>query len=394
MGSSGINAPHVDEFTNALALHLHHQLTELALPLFKKTPDELLERLFMAAIYPLSAKLNPLRYLELLGLVVLGAIKDARLEFLENHAPKGVLQTPGEEEQETKTERRGFGKMKHSDEAAKADLLDAHAMYLALKAEVAIKECKIEAAKDTMDLLQDAIIHKRAAVSVPPMVSSWYYKASLLLYNATQDSSKYYEAGVNYLLYTPYESVLLDAEELAINMGIAALVTPEEYHFGELLELSVFTRADTKPWIYDLCVAFREGKFELFDAAMSKHKEKIMETPALKNNLELLHEKFKSSVLLEYAFSEKHRKRIDLQKLAAKTRVDDIESLLINAMAAGLVKGSIDQVSNIFCCTWVKPRVLDSTRLQLLQDRVTKWIDRQSTVLRQVEKLTPELLVS
>merc|ERR1719468_1090180 len=98
---------------------------------------------------------------------------------------------------------------------------------------------------------------------------------------------------------------------------------------------------------------------------------------------------------MEFAFQQpKNKRKIPLAELAKQIRVKDVETLLINAMCANLIKGSIDEVEGTFTYTWVRPRVLDVGRLKVLEDRVAQWVDQQTAVLKQVEELTPDLLVT
>lgn len=91
----------------------------------------------------------------------------------------------------------------------------------------------------------------------------------------------------------------------------------------------------------------------------------------MKKNEKLVYEKFCSTVLMEYAFRQPKGKRsIPLAELRKLIRVDDVETLLINAMCADLIKGTIDQVAQIFTYHYVKPRVLDHGRIKDLETRV------------------------
>lgn len=57
----------------------------------------------------------------------------------------------------------------------------------------------------------------------------------------------------------------------------------------------------------------------------------------------------------------------------------------------GLIKGSIDQVSETLHVTWVQPRVLDRDQIRQLADRLKTWTDKLQTV---EQRIAPELLVS
>jgi len=128
---------------------------------------------------------------------------------------------------------------------------------------------------------------------------------------------------------------------------------------------------------------------------MSKWKKEIGAVEILTESKDLVYEKFCGTVLMEYAFRQpKGKRKMSLAELRTQIRVDDVETLLINAMCAGLIKGVIDQVEGTFAYTWIKPRVLDKARLKALEESVSHWIDQQTAVLRQFEELTPELLVT
>ncbi len=168
---------------------------------------------------------------------------------------------------------------------------------------------------------------------------------------------------------------------------------------GEALELPIWEVDGLKNvWMYELLYAFREGKYEYYDACMKKYGDsKIKQVKQLSEpaNQAMIYEKFCCCVLMEFAFQQpKNKRRLELSELKKIIRVEDVEKLLINAMCADLIKGSMDGVAGTFAYTWVKPRYLDPSRLQVLQERVSGWTDQVQAVLGQVEELTPELLVS
>lgn len=57
----------------------------------------------------------------------------------------------------------------------------------------------------------------------------------------------------------------------------------------------------------------------------------------------------------------------------------------------GLIKGSIDQVSETLHVSWVQPRVLDREQIGQLAQRLKAWTDKLQTV---EQRIAPELLVS
>lgn len=58
-------------------------------------------------------------------------------------------------------------------------------------------------------------------------------------------------------------------------------------------------------------------------------------------------------------------RQLTFEEIAAETRlpVNEVELLVMKALAQGLVKGAIDQVDGRVHMTWVQPRVLDKQQV-------------------------------
>ena len=59
------------------------------------------------------------------------------------------------------------------------------------------------------------------------------------------------------------------------------------------------------------------------------------------------------------------KRNLSFQEIAAITgvREDEVELLVMKALAQGLLKGTIDQVDSTAHFTWVQPRVLDKKQV-------------------------------
>lgn len=59
------------------------------------------------------------------------------------------------------------------------------------------------------------------------------------------------------------------------------------------------------------------------------------------------------------------KRNLSFKDIAASTgaREDEVELLVMKALAQGLLKGTIDQVDSIAHFTWVQPRVLDKKQV-------------------------------
>eukprot|EP00913_Durusdinium_trenchii_P002217 g2047.t2 len=71
-----------------------------------------------------------------------------------------------------------------------------------------------------------------------------------------------------------------------------------------------------------------------------------------------------------------------------------VEHLVMKSMCADLIRGQIDEVNQLVTVTWVKPRILDPVRIDLMRERMDAWASQTGLLLEHLEQVTPELLVS
>lgn len=153
-------------------------------------------------------------------------------------------------------------------------------------------------------------------------------------------------------------------------------------------------------WIKDLLQAYSEGKFALYDAALSAHRASIDAIPALRAaEAKVLRPKMAVLALMELAFRRggpKEQRTLTFDELALHCRIGakEVEHLVMKAMSAKLVKGKIDEVQKVLVVTWVKPRILDAPRIDLMRERIDAWAAQTGLLLNKIEEMTPELLVS
>mmetsp|Transcript_27695 Transcript_27695/g.50824 ORF Transcript_27695/g.50824 Transcript_27695/m.50824 type:complete len:156 (+) Transcript_27695:2-469(+) len=151
-------------------------------------------------------------------------------------------------------------------------------------------------------------------------------------------------------------------------------------------------------WIKDILQAFGEGKFEMYDSALAKHRAQIDATPILKAaETTVLRPKMAALSLMELAFRKpKKQRRLGFDELAAHCRIGakEVEHLVMKAMSAQLIKGKIDEVNQVVMVTWVKPRILDTARIDLMRERMEQWSKQADLLVEHLEEMTPELLVS
>jgi len=73
-------------------------------------------------------------------------------------------------------------------------------------------------------------------------------------------------------------------------------------------------------------------------------------------------------------------------------RAEEVELLVMKALAQGLLKGTIDQVDSVVHFTWVQPRVLDKKQLSTMMLRLENWSKDISKMESLVETKAHDIL--
>jgi len=364
----------IDQMQKHFGTKLYHQLTQALLqylvsePLAKPSAAGELLEFFQGFILPLEAKLDKVKWVQILAIICKPQPAEKALEII---APF---------------------------EANAAKSRDAKYMWQALRSEKLVQSGQTDAAKELLDSLSKEIAE---AYEVDALIQSQLNKTNALLWKALSRPQDYYKSSILYLAFTPLASIPAeDRPKLAFDIGVAALVAEEEFNFGELLQQELLASLAGTPyeWLKELLQAFGEGKFDLFDAACSKHRSQIDATPELKAaETTVLRPKMCALALMELAFRKpKKQRRLTMAEIAEHCRVSakEVEFLVMKAMCASLIRGQIDEVQQLVMITWVKPRILDNARIDMMRERMDAWSAQTGLLLDHLEEMTPELLVS
>mmetsp|Transcript_81792 Transcript_81792/g.213388 ORF Transcript_81792/g.213388 Transcript_81792/m.213388 type:complete len:387 (+) Transcript_81792:96-1256(+) len=364
----------IAELEKYASTKLYHQLTEALLKYLKSPPllpasaaAELLD-FFNGFVRPYEKKFDKVKWVQMLSIVCKTQEAEKALALIEPF------------------------------EASMEKDREAKYLWQILKAEKQTQAGQFDAAKELLDVLGKEIDE---AYEVPALIQSELQRANAQLWKKLERPQDFYKASILYLAFTPLASIpAAERPRLAFEVGAAALVAPEEFNFGELLQQELLGSLDGSEyaWIKDLLKAFGEGKFDLFDGAVSTHRAKIDSTPELKAAVDtVLRPKMCALALMELAFRKpKKQRRLTFAEVAEHCRVGpkDVEMLVMKSMCAGLIKGQIDEVNQIVMVTWVKPRILDTVRIDLMRERMDAWGAQTGLLLEHLEEMTPELLVS
>eukprot|EP00922_Rhytidocystis_sp_ex-Travisia-forbesii_P002672 GHVS01003949.1.p1 GENE.GHVS01003949.1~~GHVS01003949.1.p1 ORF type:complete len:337 (-),score=72.43 GHVS01003949.1:213-1094(-) len=229
-------------------------------------------------------------------------------------------------------------------------------------------------------------------------VSAYFHRASAELYKASGKLNEYYQHAILYLSYTSLNSIPPEGRvQLAYDISMAAVIADSTYNFGELLQLPLISELkDSKSWVYALLVALNEGRWDLFDKAFQTHNDSIMNS-VLREHIDMVKRKITLLAMMELAFRKpKKNRKLTFAEISEHCRIPiaEVELYLMKAMSSKLVRGAMDEIEQVVHLSWVRPRILDNTRLEVMANRMDSWSKSAGELLVHMEELTPELLVS
>lgn len=227
--------------------------------------------------------------------------------------------------------------------------------------------------------------------SVETAVHASFYRVSGDYYKAKAEYANYYKNSLLYLACVNVETDLTDADRVqrAHDLSISALLGDTIYNFGELLLHPILSSLGQSPhaWLSDMLFAFNAGDIGRFEA-LAPH---LPKEPILSENLPFLRQKICLMALIESVFRRPADDRtIPFDAIASETKlpVDEVEHLVMKALSLKLIKGSLDQVSQMARITWVQPRVLDRRQIEALQARLNTWCQKVEQVSEFVKTQT------
>lgn len=232
---------------------------------------------------------------------------------------------------------------------------------------------------------------------IETVVNSSFYRVLAEYHKVVGPADDFYNASLQFLAYTPLDSLEPEVQKnLAIDMSLAALVGEGVFNFGEVLAQPILATLDNTPnaWLHELLKVYSAGDIGRFNDLYSENKAAFESQAVLVANMELLRQKLALLCLMQIVFLRPPEERtITFTDIAESTKlsVDQVEWLLMRAMSRGLIKGRIDEILGVINVTWLKPRVLDTSQMSMLQGKLEKWTKNVGDTLSFIESETPEL---
>jgi len=261
-----------------------------------------------------------------------------------------------------------------------------HQAGLLLRVNIAKKALSQGSVSEAQTILDDNQAEIERMTDLDPVLYSHLYGALAQLNKSVGNPELFYKYSLQFLAYTLPEDVP-NREELAFQLGIAVLSAETIYNLGELLEQPILKSLEgsANAWLHELLHLFNEGK-------VSEIQQRFPNLPK-ELQTEQLMRKARILAMMEHIFS-KSSWVLSFSELAQVMHVgeEEVEWLLMKAMALGLLEGKIDEVSKQVTIKWLQPKVLDIQRLSVLQSRISDWKVRVKEVLNYLEDQSKEIL--
>jgi 26S proteasome regulatory subunit N9 len=286
-------------------------------------------------------------------------------------------------------------KFDKSELAARA-LVHVALAELQLRPHGDLKQCKalLELAKVGIDAVQ--VAPGSADGAADSLVPAAYYGTLFALHKRRHDSLAFYDAAVKFLAHQPLDALAPSAQlALATDMALAALSGDKIYNFGDLLNHPVFA-AIKQSWLGQLLSAVNVGDIATYERILAAHSADVAAQPALAASAQTLREKVSILALMTLALGGSARDRtLTFAEIATATHLplNEVELLLMKALALELIRGTIDQVDETVTITWVQPRVLDAKQLDVVAARLQDWAALVTTQLTALKQQMPNGLI-
>ena len=367
---------------------LWHQLTNVVEELLQQPlPAELLGSMYVQFLDAFRENVNPLKIAQI-TVVVAKRCYHAAME----DGTDATMTEDGEGNAAENFLEKVIADLKEDLKRNPTSLSATNEALLYIRAHIA--QCKLmggdfTGCKTIIDECSESIETTGDVLDTSVHASVHFVRSQLA--KSRQDYHGFYRSALLYLAYVDDESLSPDARHaLAVDLGFAALLGKDIYNFGELLQHKVVTSLDGTEfeWLHGMIKAFHVGDLALYDSLLTKNAKAFGAQPELVKSKTELREKILILNLMQLIFSLPSDDRtIKLSEIGKRTgmNVDGVERLLMRALSAHLIEGSLDSVAGEVTVTWVQPRVLTRPEVMQLSEKIDVWIGKVKSVLDEVD---------
>lgn len=268
---------------------------------------------------------------------------------------------------------------------------DAHSLCKVLAGQLYLQKLNdLEATKKIIEEVEATLDNGDGVTTV----HGKFYLLASQYYRIKGDHGQYYRTALRYLGCIELDTLSAEVQhQNAFFLGLAALLGDGVYNLGELLAHPVLEtlKMTENAWLVELLYAFNAGDINKFES-MKPQWGAIADLAAQEL---FLRQKISLLCLMEMTFKRpSHDRQLTFQEIATETKlpINEIELLVMKALAQGLVRGAIDQVANTVNMTWVQPRVLDRSQIGAMVQRLDVWCKHVSQMEILLENKASEIL--
>lgn len=234
---------------------------------------------------------------------------------------------------------------------------------------------------------------KHEAQELPVVVRAHIYRAQASMMQYKAEYNAYYRTCLLYLAHVRLDTddiPTAEKQKLALNLGIAALLGDEIHNFGEFINNPIVNSLPEAGygWLLELLRAFNSGDLGSYQKIIVAHEAELRSTlgetqaGALKMKMQLM-------ALLHHIFITPVHSRTFKFKTVADVcnteSIDQVEPLVLRALALGLIRGSIDEVDQLIEITWIQSRVLGRSEIGALVGQIKDWSGKVQNTIRCVD---------
>ncbi|CAI2175681.1 5446_t:CDS:2 [Funneliformis geosporum] len=231
--------------------------------------------------------------------------------------------------------------------------------------------------------------------SVETVIHASFYRVAAEYYKAKANFPEFYKNALLYLACINLDDLTpVEKTNRAYDLAISALMGETIYNFGELLMHPILDDLSGTPheWLRNLLFAYNAGDLKKFEMLSVN----FIQLQFLQENIVFLRQKICLMSLIEAVFQRSSDNRtISFTSICSVTLLppEEVEYLIMKALALKLIRGSIDQVKEEVMVTWVQPRVLDLVQIDGMRQRLQEWDENVKKTAIIVENETPELFI-
>jgi 26S proteasome regulatory subunit N9 len=166
---------------------------------------------------------------------------------------------------------------------------------------------------------------------------------------------------------------------LAYDLCVAALLADNVCSFGELAVHPILSslHGTEQGWLADLIRLLDAGAPSSVGYFAEHFAPLIQESETFAPHFTLIERKVALSVFMQLIFQRPFNSRVfSFEEIAdaCQIEIEKVEHLVLKALAADIIRGTIDEVEQKVTVTWSKPKALGIDRLTHLKEEIDRWV--------------------